>query len=144
MDSASRRGNDGDGDEEAATALTLHEALHRSVEDLRARVGFDDASVMAFDTDVLLPVAFATAWPRDLHDSEAACRNEQVHADVHKFRELAKAPVKAAALTDGDPLTASSQRWEQLLRPAGHRHELRAALTDELGRSWFSPTRVAW
>jgi hypothetical protein len=130
------------GEEAAAMTLTLQEVLHRSVGDLRARVGFDDASVMAFDPDALLPIAFATAWPRHFHDSEAACRNEQVEADVHKFRDLARAPVKAAALSAGDPLTAGSPRWDQLLRPAGHRHELRAALTDELGRCWGAVSMV--
>jgi hypothetical protein len=59
--------------EEAAMTLTLQEALQHSVGALRARVGFDDASVMAFDPDALLPIAFATAWPRDLRDSDVAC-----------------------------------------------------------------------
>ena len=47
---------------------------------------------MAFAPDALPPVAFATAWPPDICDSEAACRNEQIDADLHKFRDLATAP----------------------------------------------------
>lgn len=133
----------------------LRTALEDVLTWMATRVGFAEASVMAYDPDVLVPVAFAASASRDLAHARSACRNEQFDADIDKFRDLAarRRPVAAASLTD--PRTRGSARWAELIEPAGHQHELRAALVDRHGRCWgaisllrdhgsgFTPPQVA-
>jgi len=114
----------------------LQAALDDILEWARRRIGFEHASVMAYDPDALLPVGFAVTEPDGPERAMVACRIEQVVADVDKFRELATRPLPVATMSIDDPLARSSARWEQINNPAGHRHELRAAFVDRHGRCW--------
>lgn len=91
---------------------------------------------MAYDPDVLLPIAFATSERRDFSHALAACRNEQFDADVDKFRDLATRSTPVVANRRTDRKVRTSARWAELIEPAGHQHELRIALVDGRGRCW--------
>jgi len=120
----------------ASSERALEAALDEVSAWLSRRVGYAEASVMAYDPDVLLPVAFTTSEPCDLAHAQAACRNEQLDADIHKFRDLALRPAPVASMSLDVPEARTSIRWMELIEPSGHRHELRAALVDGRGRCW--------
>jgi len=119
--------------------LDLGAYLRLALSELDRLVGYTDASIMAYDPDVLLPASALSASARDLAYALHACRNEQLEPDLLKFRELARTPAHVGVLAHregaGDP-RRQSPRWRELVMPAGHRHELRAALVDGHGRCW--------
>lgn len=98
---------------------------------LRAIVPFDAAAWVATDPTTGLP-----AGPSRIEDLEGVTpglcadhwRHEAVDEDVHRFRDLARAPVPAGGLRDalGDP--TSSPRFRAFLQPLGLEDELRVVL----------------
>ena len=114
----------------------LQALLDDALPEIDRAVGYAEASLMAYDPDVLLPVAFAVSEQREPTYAQDACRNEQLDPDVHKFRDLAGARLPVAILSREDPAARGSLRWQALIEPRGYRHELRAALVDGSGRCW--------
>lgn len=114
----------------------LHEVLDQGLRELDRAVGCDEGCLMAYDPDVLLPVAFSIAGDLDSVYADGACRNEYLEPDLHKFAELASGDHHVAVLSRADPAARRSRRWQALIEPRGHRHELRATLLDPSGRCW--------
>jgi hypothetical protein len=94
----------------------------------RLRRGLHD--VWAYDAEVLLPVAFAVSERRQPTDAQSARRNEQLEADIRKFRGLARASLRVAASSREDPVARRSLRWQALIELTVH--------TTSWGRLWWT------
>ena len=122
-----------------AAAPTVDTTLREATDVARQSVPFDDWIWLIYDPQTILPTAAVDdgqSWELRL----AHCANEHLDDDVNKFRALARAPVPVATLdraTHG--ARTRSPRYNDLLRPHGIEHELRAALVTD-GLCWGSLT----
>lgn len=102
----------------------------------------DQSSWQVYDPHAMLPVGFYSNQPAPFEERLVHCQIEQGGADINLFRDLARRSVPVATLeaaTHGNP--DRSLRYQELLRPAGFRHEVRAALVHR-GTCWGAPTLV--
>jgi len=99
-------------------------------------VPHDTRDWQLYDPQAMVPVAAVCDHPVPFDIRLAHCEIEQSGGEPDAFRRLARTrrPVTTLArATMGDP--GSSQRYRELLAPAGIRHELRAALVHQ-GSCW--------
>jgi DNA-binding CsgD family transcriptional regulator len=99
-------------------------------------VPHDTRDWQLYDPQAMVPVAAVFDHPVPFAIRLAHCEIEQAGGEPDAFRRLARSrrPVTTLArATMGEP--GSSQRFRELLAPAGIRHELRAALVHQ-GSCW--------
>ena len=97
-----------------------------------AAVPHDMRDWQLYDPQAMVPVAAVSNHPVPFDIRLAHCEIEQSGGEPDAFRRLARRrrPVTTLArATMGDP--GRSQRYRELLAPAGIRHELRAALVHQ-------------
>ncbi|UOQ91106.1 LuxR C-terminal-related transcriptional regulator [Agromyces endophyticus] len=128
----------GDIAELATSGLGVAE-MHRAVLDVVARsVPFEQACWSAVDPDTLMMTSITNwpPWPVPLEFSVAFAESELTGAEPNSFANLATRDAPTARLSDAPHRdVVRSVRLNDLLRPQGLEHELRAAFTVD-GATW--------